>query len=158
MDPLLEVSHAHKKVYEMPTVYQKVLSVVNVLNLAEYVKTLNNFFTETILPHFDCEEREIFPILISEVADSQPIITLVMQEHEQLREKLRQLNELNSELQANPQATQKQKDVVAGLCNEITRGLTEHAELEDEKLYPLLKDTSFFLPPGAAKQFPQAIP
>lgn len=157
MHSLLEVSYAHKKAYEMPSVYQKVLSVVNVLNITEYVKTLNILFGETILPHFDAEEREVFPILISEVAGSQPIITLVMQEHAQLKEKLSQLNELNNELQANPQATQKDKDVVAGLCSEITQGLLEHAQLEDEELYPLLKDTTFYPPPSPQKQFPQPI-
>ena len=144
MDPLLIISPVHKKIQEMPAMYQKILTTVNFYNIAEYVKTLNNFFTEIILPHFDFEERQLFPVLIGELADSRALIMILLQEHRQFREKLAQVNDLYAELEANPKAQQKEKEEVAKLCGEITQGLSDHALKEDDKLFPLFKDSSFF--------------
>ncbi|MGD0336863.1 MAG: hemerythrin domain-containing protein [Candidatus Omnitrophota bacterium] len=143
-DPLITVSRAHKAIYEMPNMYEKVFFMVSVFNIAEYVRILKILFTQTLNPHFDFEERKIFPILTTEVPDSRTLILTLIQQHTQFKSKLNEVDDMSLALQYDPQATQQEKDQAAAICKEITSGLNEHAQLEDEKLYPLLKNTSFF--------------
>ena len=140
MDPLLNLSEAHRKIAEMPIMYQKIMTTVNFIDVVEYVKSLNKLFRETITPHFDLEETQIFPVFISKGnAELESLVSTLLQEHKQIMEKLAQINELNSQLESNPDTTQKDKDKLVSLCTEITQKLTEHAHKEDEKLFPYLQ-------------------
>ena len=140
MDPLLNISAAHRKIAEMPLMYQKILTTVNFIDVVEYVKSLNILFKETLSPHFDFEETQIFPIFISRGdPELESLISILLQEHKQIMGKLAQVNELNAQLGSNPNTTQKDKDKLVSLCTEITQKLTEHAHKEDEKLFPYLQ-------------------
>lgn len=140
MDPLLNLSEAHRKIAEMPLMYQKILTTVNFIDVVEYVKSLNKLFRETISPHFDFEETQIFPTFISEGdAELGSLISILLQEHKQIMEKLAQVNKLSIKLQSDTNTTQKEKDKLVSLCTEITQKLTEHAHKEDEKLFPYLR-------------------
>jgi iron-sulfur cluster repair protein YtfE (RIC family) len=144
MDTLINLSEAHKKISEMPVMYQKILTTVNFYNVVEYVKSLNKLFRDTVLPHFDFEEKKIFPVILSKgEVGFQSLISALQQEHKEITGELAQLNELSAKLESNPNATQKEKDKLATLCSEITRELTEHAQKEDERLFPYLRNISF---------------
>jgi iron-sulfur cluster repair protein YtfE (RIC family) len=139
MDPLINLSEAHRKLVEMPLMYQKILTTVNFIDVVEYVKSLNRLFRETLTPHFDFEETQIFPIFISRGdSELESLISALIQEHKQFMEKLAQINELSTKLESDPNTTQKDKDKLVALCTEITQKLTEHAHKEDERLFPYL--------------------
>lgn len=144
MDALINLSEVHKQISEMPVMYQKILATVNFYNIVGYVKSLNKLFKDIILPHFDFEEKEIFPVVLSKKEMGlQSVISELQQEHKQITEKLSRLNELNSKLKLNRAATQKEKDELTALCTEITQELTNHAQKEDVELFPFLKNITF---------------
>lgn len=144
MDPLIDISYVHKKIYELPNMYQKIMETVNFYNVIEYVKSLNKLFADTIVPHFDVEEQEIFPVVLAkEELGLEMLISQLKQEHKQITEKLARLNEVNSKLRLKPALTEKEKDGLIALCTEITQGLTDHAEKEDAKFFPFLKNILF---------------
>ncbi len=144
MDALINLSEVHKQISEMPVMYQKILATVNFYNIVGYVKSLNKLFEDIILPHFDFEEKEIFPVVLSKKEMGlQSVISELQQEHKQITEKLSRLNELNSKLKLNRAATQKEKDELTALCTEITQELTNHAQKEDVELFPFLKNITF---------------
>ena len=140
MDPLLDTNEAHRKISEMQMLYRKIMTTVNFIDVVEYVKTLNKLFSETITPHFDLEETQIFPAFISRGnAELESLVSTLLQDHKEIMEKLAQVNELNAKLESNPGATQKDKEKLLSLCTELTQKLTEHAHKEDEKLFPYLQ-------------------
>ena len=133
MDKLIQLSEAHKRILEMPAMYQKVFASANIYNAVAYVKNLNKLFIDTILPHFDFEEKGIFPVVLSKGgAVFESLISTLQQEHKQIIGELARLNELSAKLESNPDATQKEKDELSTLCTEITQELTEHAQKEDK--------------------------
>jgi len=140
MDKLIKISSVHKRISEMPQMYKEVLSNVNFFNPLDYTESLNRIFQDTILPHFEFEEKEVFPLLLARANSNIQAAVLVLQnEHEQIKDKLNSLNQLNSELGARPDVKEKEK--LLSLCNEIARELNEHALKEDTTIFPLLKDT-----------------
>ncbi|MDD4894941.1 MAG: hemerythrin domain-containing protein [Candidatus Omnitrophica bacterium] len=144
MDPLINLSQAHQKILEMPAMYSKILGTINFHNAAEYVKSLNKLFKDIVLPHFDFEEKEVFPLVTPEMGQGLQVLVIALkEEHKQIMEELAQLNKLNMKLQTSPDVSQAEKDKLAALCTKITRELTEHAQKEDESLFPYLRDTIF---------------
>ncbi len=141
MDTLVNISYVQKQMYELPNMYQKILETVNFYSVVEYVKSLNKLFKETIVPHFELEEREVFPLALSrEELGLRGLVSELLQEHRQINEKLARLNELSSKPDFIPKASQGEKDQLTAFCTEITRQLAEHAQKEDAKFYPFLKD------------------
>ena len=144
MDPLITVSQDHNKVYEMTNLYQKLLQGVNFFNVVEYVNTLNKLFRDSIIPHFEFEEKEIFPVALSKKNPSlDNIVSELLQEHRQITEKLARLNMVNKNIANNPNATQREKDGLLATCTALTRELANHSQKEDSELYPFLKDIIF---------------
>jgi iron-sulfur cluster repair protein YtfE (RIC family) len=73
----------------MPLMHQKILTIVNFIDLVEYVKNLNKLFRETVSPHFDLEEIQIFPTFIYKgYSELESLISTLLQEHKQIMEKL----------------------------------------------------------------------
>ena len=144
MDPLITASQVHNKIYEMSNVYQKLLQGVKFFNVTEYVNTLNKLFRDYIIPHFEFEENEIFPVAFSKKeAGFDKIISELLQEHKQIKEKLVRLNLANTNIANNPNATQKEEDDLLAACTGLTRELTNHAQKEDSEFYPFLKEIIF---------------
>jgi len=140
MDPLIILSQTHKKIAETPLMYQKIMTSINFTDMVEYVKDLDELSREIVLPHFDYEEKEIFPdLLFKGFPDLNKLIEELKEEHKQMNEKLDRIKEMSKKLRDDPAATQKDKEKLSALCTEITRELVEHGQKEDEKLFPLLK-------------------
>ncbi len=138
MDKLIQISSVHKRISEMPAMYKEIVSNVNFYNPLEYVENLNRIFEDTILPHFEYEEKEIFPLLLARGnTDIGTRVFMLQDEHNKIRGELSRLNELKSKLGASPDIREKEK--LAALCSEITRELNEHASKEDTIIFPLLK-------------------
>ena len=144
MDPLITVSQVHYKIYELPNMYQKILQSVNFYNVLEYTKSLNQLFKDTIVPHFEFEENEIFPVaFVRDELRLARVAAELIQEHGKIMEKLAKLNEANAALAGKPDVQQREKDKLTAFCTEITQELTNHAQREDAEFYPFLKDITF---------------
>ena len=138
MDKLIQVSSVHKKISEMLAMYRETLSNINFYDPFAYTESLNRLFKDTILPHFEFEEKEIFPLVsVRGNLDIQATVSILQEEHKRFIDKLNRLNELKAALASN--ADVKEKEKLLSLCNEITRELNEHALKEDTHIFPLLK-------------------
>jgi len=124
--------------------YQKLLQGVNFFDVVEYIKALNKLFRDSIIPHFEFEENEIFPVAFpKKEVGLDNIVSELLQEHKQIMGRLAQLNAANTNIANNPNATQKEKDALLASCTALTRELANHSQKEDSELYPFLKDIIF---------------
>lgn len=139
MDKLIRFSKDHKMISEMTGMYREIISNVNVINPFEYADNLNKIFQETVLPHLAFEESKVFPCIFSLGSQKlRGVVSELAKEHTQLKEKLEEINKLNSKLKSGGDA--KDKDKLLSLCNELARALNEHALKEDTSIYPFLKE------------------
>jgi iron-sulfur cluster repair protein YtfE (RIC family) len=144
MDPLIDISYVHKRIYELPNMYQKIMESVNFYNVVEYVNGLNKLFKDIIAPHFDLEETQIFPpAFAKEELGLREVISQLLQEHREIVEKLARLNEASSKLELKAAGQQREKDQLTALCTEITQELTNHAQKEDTDFFPFVKNILF---------------
>jgi len=144
MDPLITVSQAHSRIYEMLNIHQRLLQGVKFLNASDYVKTLNKIFTDAVVPHFEFEESEIFPAVFARKdLGLEKIISEFLEEHKQIIKHLAQLSERNAGIMNTPDPTPAEKDNLLASCNILTRELITHAQKEDSDFYPLIKDVMF---------------
>lgn len=138
MDKLIQVSSVHKRISEMAAMYKEILGNINFYNPLEYTENLNRIFADTILPHFEYEEKELFPLVASKGnADMENRVLALEAEHRKFSEELTRLNDLKSQLGPSPDVKEKEK--LAALCSEIARKLNEHASKEDATIFPFLK-------------------
>ena len=56
--------------------------------LAEEVK---KFFQQNLKPHFDAEEKVLFPLIHLHSSDTEPLISALMSEHERIRQTVTEL-------------------------------------------------------------------
>ena len=142
MDKLIKISGVHKIISEMPAMYKEMLGKINFYNPLEYAQTMNKVFEETILPHFEFEEKEIFPFIYARGSDEvRKIVLIVQEQHKQLAEKMNGAMQLKDKLEEAPDTAGKEK--LAALCSQIAAELNEHALKEDAVLFPLLKNSAF---------------
>jgi hemerythrin-like domain-containing protein len=144
MDPLITVSQVHNKIYEMSNMYEKILQGVNPFDVGEYIKGLNQLFRNFIVPHFEFEKNEIFPVaLAKKEVGLESIISILLQEHKKIIEQLASLNVANVNIVNNPNSTQEERGHLLASCTALTRELTNHAQKEDSLFYPFFKDIIF---------------
>jgi len=144
MDPLITVSQAHSRIYEMLNVHQKLLQEVKFLNASEYVKTLNKVFTDAVVPHFEFEESEIFPVVFARKdLGLDKIISEFLEEHKQIIRHLAGLSERNAGIMNTLGPSKEENDNLLASCNMLTREVIAHAQKEDSDFYPLVKDIMF---------------
>ena len=144
MDPLITVSQAHNKVYEMLNMYQKLLLEVNHFDVSDYVKTLNKLFTDTVKPHFEFEEVKIFPIVFARKdLGLEKIISELLQEHRQMIKHLAGISEKNAGIMNSSNPAPAEKDSLLASCNILARELVVHTQKEDSQLYPKIKEIMF---------------
>lgn len=142
MDKLIRISADHKTISEMPSMYREIISRANFYNPLDYVDSLNKIFKDTILPHFDFEEKEIFPLIIEMGnIDAKAMIPKLNDDHVQFRQRLEQINKIKSGFEIKPDV--RVREELTALCGQITRDLSEHALKEDTIVFPLLKDAGF---------------
>jgi iron-sulfur cluster repair protein YtfE (RIC family) len=129
----------------MPLLYQKVLSSFDLYDVVKFAKNLASLYNDTVIPHFDFEEKEIFPPALAKgEAGCQTLIQSLLDEHKEMSDKFIRIKELAQKLGSDPAAAaQKEKDNLAALCNEVCRQLTEHAQKEDEQLFPYLRNIDY---------------
>lgn len=96
---------------------------------AEALYEATAFIRKGLLPHFDVEEKAVFPLLTTE--EGKNLRGELLQEHDQLRVLFSRFMEL-MERRAPSQE-------LMNLALEIDRGLIPHASKEDEVLIPLLR-------------------
>ncbi|GEM_PF-2728932 len=144
VDPLISVSQAHNKIFEMSNMYEKLLQGVSFIDVAGYVNTLSKLFKESIIPHFDFEENRIFPAaLASRDPKIRSLVTRIQDDHDRLLAKLTQLNGQKINLGDFSKVTQKEKNELLSSCTALTRELTSHAQYEDTEFYPLISGVIF---------------
>lgn len=138
-DALLRISGVHKKISELPALYGKVLANVNFYNPVEYAESLEKLFQDSILPHFELEEKKIFPLIFSRGnVEQQKTVMMIEHQHKLILEKLGRLSQMKSGVRESPAGKDKEK--LASLCNELAAELNEHALKEDTILFPLLNE------------------
>lgn len=91
--------------------------------LAEEVK---NFFLQNLQRHFEAEEKVLFPLMVSESRDAEPLVAQLVREHEQM---LKDVTALEGESQL-PETLFNLGDL-----------LERHIRSEERELFPLFERT-----------------
>jgi hemerythrin-like domain-containing protein len=135
MDKLLKIGNDHKIISEMLTVYKELLENVNMIDPLSYAGSLDKIFQETVLPHFESEEKDIFPFFLSKNPTIANDIVILQAEHERMKREMARINAIVEELKAHDDAKVKEK--LVSLCTELSEELSEHALKEDTTVFSL---------------------
>lgn len=142
MDKLTEAAQAHGEIFESMTFFKKAMAVVSNQKTPDDIKELNKFFDSHIVAHFQFEEKEIFPfVLTNGTPEEKHLIRSLQQEHIRLFDKLDQFKDLISKLDSHPEEDEVNK--LASLSKEIIEMTLKHGRKEDDELFPLLKERSY---------------
>ena len=99
--------------------------------LAEEVK---KFFLQSLEPHFEAEERVLFPLINLHSSDTEPLISALLSEHERIRNTVT--------------ALEKESELSKTLFD-LGDLLDRHVRQEERTLFPIFEKV---VPDAAAKQ------
>jgi len=139
MDKITREAKEHDDIMEFIAIYQGALAEISYRGPWNRIKELQNFLNDHIPPHFEFEEKEIFPILMEKGMDKEKrLVQELLTEHTQIRDKLAKFDTLLSEYSSPPKEEETHK--LNEKVNEILRIILEHAQAEDKKLFPILQE------------------
>ena len=143
MDKLTKLALEHGQVFETLAFFKESIFLADPKKKPqERLKELYKFFSEEVVKHFQFEEEEIFPSVISAGTQEEKIIVRSLQhEHIDILDKIDQFKDsiLNSNLDENKRQMQESLT----LSKEIMELMLKHARKEDDSLFPLLKNRGF---------------
>ena len=144
MDILTKLVSEHKEVGERMSFFKQSISVIDAEKTPNYVRDLSKFFQEYILAHFEFEESQIFPTVLTIGAlEEKHLIRILQQEHISILDKFDKFRD--AILHSGFHLDVNQMDELVSLAREIIEMQVNHAHKEDEELYPILKKLGFNL-------------
>ena len=139
MDKITREAKEHDDIMEFIAIYQGALAEISYRGPWNRIKELHNFLNDRIPPHFEFEEKEIFPSLMEKGMDKEKrLVQELLTEHTQIRDKLAKFDTLLSEYSSPPKEEETYK--LSKKVNEILITILEHAQAEDKKLFPILQE------------------
>ncbi len=138
MDKITKASKDHVMVNESLTIFKNGLQALSHKKPLDRLNKLNIFFQKNAVPHFDFEEKEIFPTIlkIGEKEDKH-LIRNLQQEHITILDQFDQFNDSISNLKLRIDEKEIQKLIETG--KKIIKMILGHAREEDRKVFPSLE-------------------
>ena len=143
MDKRTEGITGHQKVSEFLTFYREALKAASYGNPSGQVDRLKDLMTP-IRPHFEFEEREIFPAIIKKGSDEhKKLVEALKVEHVDILGKLDKFDSSVRSIGENPDYSEVHTVLESG--KGLVGIIQEHALKEDNELFPHLKDYEVYL-------------
>ena len=137
MDKITRDAKEHGQIFEMMTLFKKVIEMSVPDVGRDKLKDLRKFFEEDLVSHFDFEEKDLFPIMLEKgTREEKELIRGLQQEHIDMLGKIDQFKELASKYDF---LSAEEKLELVKLSSAIMKAMPPHANKEDNKLFPILK-------------------
>jgi len=139
MDPLIRLVNDHENISEFLEGVEQTMGFLHDEEAWKKIKSIEEFFQRHIIHHFEFEEKNVFPVILSKLAtlESIKLILELQKEHGFILTKLWEFLSITSK-----KIVPVDKEASAQLnCmgRNIIHLLLTHASKEDDKLLPLLE-------------------
>ena len=138
VDPLEKMIEQHANISEFVENHEKIVRFLFAKPDKHQLALINRFIDQDILLHFEFEETEIFPVILSKLhgLEYTELILELEKEHGAMLSSIAMLRRLISE---NPNLIDKEGNRRIGLLlREIADAILEHAAKEDDNLLPVI--------------------
>jgi len=139
MDPLIRLVNDHENISEFLEGVEQTMDFLHDEEAWKEIKPIEEFFQQHIIYHFEFEEKNVFPVILSKLAtlESIKLILELQKEHGFILTKLWEFLSITSKKIAPvDKETSAQLNFMG---RNIIHLLLTHASKEDDKLLPLLE-------------------
>lgn len=139
MDPLIRLVNDHENISEFLEGVEQTMGFLHDDEAWKDIKPIEEFFQQQIIYHFEFEEKNVFPVILSKLAtlESIKLILELQKEHGFILTKLWEFLSITSKKIAPvDKETSAQLNFMG---RNIIHLLLTHASKEDDKLLPLLE-------------------
>ncbi len=139
MDPLIRLVNDHENISEFLEGVEQTMGFLHDDEAWKDIKPIEEFFRRHIIYHFEFEEKDVFPVILSKLAtlESIKLILELQKEHGFILTKLWEFMNITSKKTAPvDKETSAQLNCMG---RNIIHLLLTHASKEDDKLLPLLE-------------------
>lgn len=138
MDKLTREALEHEKISETLPFFEKSLHLLPPSKKGKWAKHFIKFLDEYIVKHFEFEENDIFPFIMTKGTKKEKVfIQELQEEHTQILKIVDRYKKLISKHDSS--LLEKQIDKFIGSSKPIIEETLKHAFKEDEELFPILE-------------------
>jgi iron-sulfur cluster repair protein YtfE (RIC family) len=147
MDKITKLAQDHGEVFEALAFFNESLSKITIDNQTsadDCMVNINTFFGKQLSDHFEFEEKEIFPVVLSiGKAQEKHLVRDLQREHIDIMEKVDQIRDAIIAMGYPEKCDWNNLEELIKLNKEAIDMLMKHARKEDLQLYPFLKDKGY---------------
>lgn len=143
MDIITQLSRDHENILEEAIILKSSILVIKDIEKAPAnLEKISSFFQAGVIPHFDFEEKKIFPSLLGSASNEEKeLVRVLLEEHASMLREIERFAGLNLKFKSG--ATSDLLGELCGLGKEIVDALLSHARKEDKELFPILRNKGY---------------
>ena len=139
IEPLRRLVNDHENISEFLEGVEQAMGFLHDEEAWKKIKPIEKFFLRHIIYHFEFEEKDVFPVILSKLAtlESIKLILELQKEHGVILTKLREFRSITSK--KNTPVDKETGSQLNFVGRKIIHLLLTHASKEDDKLLPILE-------------------